>query len=256
MENIESYSYTSPLRLAHPNIKLFAALITLSMTVFCYHFTVSAVVYIATFLVAIVFLKVKPKSFYKLMAVPLSFIALSVVTIIIEFGAAPAGSNVLVSFWGIANITSTSLMRGFALAMTAMACANTMYLLALTTPIIDFCEGLGKMHLPNSIVTLMLMIYRLIFVVSDMATKMRIAQTARLGYRTFKSSIEDFGVLVSSIFIRSIKRTSKLYNALEARGYNGNIKVLSLDYKMRYDLLAIVVVFNCVLLAMWVFLWM
>ncbi len=256
MENIESYSYTSPLRLAHPNIKLFAVLITLSMTIFCYHIVISTIVYIATFLVAIFFLKVKPKSFYKLMAVPLSFIALSVITIIIEFGMPSASAHVLLNFWGFASITIEGIYRGITVAITAMAAANTMYMLALTTPIIDLCEGLGKMHLPNSIVTLMLMIYRLIFVVSDMAEKMRIAQTARLGYQTFRSSLEPFGVLVSTLFIRSIKRTSKLYNALEARGYNGDIKVLSLNYKMRYDLFAIVMVFNAILLAMWVYLWM
>ncbi len=253
METIEAYSYTSPLRSVHPNIKLFAVLTTLFLTIFCYHIATSAIVYFATTLVAICFLKVKWGSLVHLMRVPLSFIFLSVITIIVEFGA-PA-TDAIFSIGGIIYISETGIWRGITVMLTAMAAANVMYLLALSTPIIDFCEGLAKLKLPKSMVTLMLMIYRLIFVVSEMANKMRIAQTARLGYQTFRESLNSFAVLVSSIFIRSIKRTSKLYNALEARAYNGDIVVLSQDYQMRYQILALTIVFNGLLVTLWVLLW-
>ncbi len=253
METIESYSYSSPLRLVHPNIKLFAVLTTLLLTIFCYHIMVSAVVYLVTTIVAIYFLKVKWSSFIHLMRVPLSFILLSVITIIVEFGAPT--SDAVIHLGKIVYISESGIWRGLTVMLTAIAAANTMYLLALSTPIIDFCEGLAMLKLPKSMVTLMLMIYRLIFVVSEMANKMRIAQTARLGYQTFRGGLHAFGVLVSSIFIRSIKRTTKLYNALEARAYNGDIVVLSQDYQMRYLILALSMVFNGLLFVLWVLLW-
>ncbi len=253
METIESYSYTSPLRLVHPNIKLFAVLITLFLTIFCYHIVISTIVYFVTTLVAIYYLKVKWRSLIHLMRVPLSFIFLSVITIIVEFGAPTAGA--IINLGNVVFISEAGVWRGVTVMLTAMAAANAMYLLALSTPIIDFCEGLAKLKLPKSMVTLMLMIYRLIFVVSEMANKMRIAQTARLGYQTFKESLQSFGVLVSSIFIRSIKRTTKLYNALEARAYNGDIVVLSQDYQMRYQILVLTIVFDGLLLTLWMLLW-
>ncbi|PID80293.1 MAG: cobalt ECF transporter T component CbiQ [Clostridiales bacterium] len=253
METIESYSYSSPLRLVHPNIKLFAVLLTLVLTIFCYHILVSIIVYLVTTFVAIYLLKVKWSSLIHLMRVPLSFIFLSVITIIVEFGA-PA-TDIVLNFGDIVYISQSGIWRGLTVMLTAMAAANAMYLLALSTPIIDFCEGLAMLKLPKSMVTLMLMIYRLIFVVSEMANKMRIAQTARLGYQTFREGLHSFGVLVSSIFIRSIKRTTKLYNALEARAYNGDIVVLSQDYQMRYQLLAVTILFNGLLFALWMLLW-
>ena len=53
------------------------------------------------------------------------------------------------------------------------------------------------------------------------------SQKSRLGNRDLKTSLKSFGSMVSVLFIRALKKSGALYDAMEARCYDGTIRVLT-----------------------------
>ena len=61
------------------------------------------------------------------------------------------------------------------------------------------------------------------------------AQKARLGNRDLKTSIQSFGQMASVVFVRALKQSDALYNAMESRCYDGEIRVLSGEYTKKQE---------------------
>ena len=74
------------------------------------------------------------------------------------------------------------------------------------------------------------LIYRFIFVLMDTAGRIRVAQESRLGYGSFRKSLDHMGDLVSLVFLRAWRKGDKVYTALESRGYDGSLSTLSAAY--------------------------
>lgn len=80
------------------------------------------------------------------------------------------------------------------------------------------------------------------------ADEIYISQDSRLGYATLRNSYRSLGLLIFSLFIKSYKNSQDLYVALEARGYNEEIKVLSKDYKLCYKNIIFIVLIELILI--------
>ena len=74
-------------------------------------------------------------------------------------------------------------------------------------------------------------VYRYIFILLDEAYAIYKAQTLRLGYRNFKSSLYCIGELTATLFIRAYKKADLSYECLLSRGYNGEINIINEEYK-------------------------
>ena len=85
---------------------------------------------------------------------------------------------------------------------------------------------LRRLHCPWLLLELMLLIYRAIFVLLDIAGAIQTAQNCRLGNRSFSSKLRCMGQMLSVLLVRSLKKSSLLYDAMESRLYDGRIRVL------------------------------
>ena len=74
---------------------------------------------------------------------------------------------------------------------------------------------------------MMLLIYRFIFILLDTASAISTSQDCRLGNRNYRTSLKSFSALASVLLLRSFKRANALYDAMEARCYDGTIRVLN-----------------------------
>ena len=110
-----------------------------------------------------------------------------------------------------------------AVAFSSVAC---LYFLILTTPVTDLLAVLRRLHCPWLLLELMLLIYRAIFVLLDIAGAIQTAQNCRLGNRSFSSKLRCMGQMLSVLLVRSLKKSSLLYDAMESRLYDGRIRVL------------------------------
>lgn len=78
------------------------------------------------------------------------------------------------------------------------------------------------------------------------------AQEARLGYRDFKGSMQALGTLLSTVFVRSLRRGDRVFSALESRGYTGVLITLPGQYasgRWLYGLTAAIAVCQLLILA-------
>ena len=137
------------------------------------------------------------------------------------------------------------------LICTAFASVSCLYFLALSTPVTDLVLALRRFHIPPLLIELMILIYRFIFLLQEIAHQISVAQKSRLGNCNYRTAIRSFGALLSALFIRSVRQSSILFDALEARGYHGEIQVLEEIVPPRRHEIFLFFIFELSLILLW-----
>jgi len=113
------------------------------------------------------------------------------------------------------------------LAARSMAGVCCLLFLALTTPTSDMLNGLRRIGLPPELAEIALLMYRFLFLLAETAAAMDAAQAARLGHVGMKRRLRSLGLLVANLLPRALDRARRLECGLAARGWNGELRVLS-----------------------------
>jgi cobalt/nickel transport system permease protein len=112
-------------------------------------------------------------------------------------------------------------MQGLLLFVRIMAAVTLATLLAFSTPMNEILETLRLCRIPGIIVDIADMMYRYIFILEDTARTMRCAQVSRMGDTgSWAHRVADAGSIASSILIKSLDRSTRIYQAMLARGYS------------------------------------
>ena len=166
------------------------------------------------------------REYGKFMTVPLIFMLLSTLAIVVNFSREP--QDLFAVSLGSRYLTGSraGLRYALQLILTALASVSCLYFLSMTTPMPDILGVLEDLHCPGLLGELMLLIYRYIFVLMDTAANIRISQACRLGNRDYRTALKSFAALGSVLMMRAIARSKVLYEAMEARCYDGTIRVL------------------------------
>lgn len=227
MFNIDKYAYASTLKGKAPMEKLFFALLTMGVCLWAASIPISLTIVLIMSWATLYKGRTPFSVLVKLMLIPAAFLIIGVLTI--AFGIAGGEDSFLISIpiAGIyLGITKTGAETAAGIFFRAMGAVSCLYYLTLSTPIVDILSVLRRFGCPKLLVELMALIYRCIFVFLETAGTMITAQDSRLGYRNLKIGLHSIGALGSTLFIRSYKHSEALYTALEARGYDGELKVL------------------------------
>lgn len=228
MIDIDSYAYSNNLKTVHPAEKSLFAMITM---VVCLTATMVVTPLIVLALMAggiVIKAGIPTRVFVKLMLVPLSFLLISVLTIAFSVSTNPAGFWLAQTIHGLTvGIHYPDLITAVHLFLRSLGAVSCLYFLALTTPMTEIITVLHKMKVPVIITELMVLIYRFIFVFMETATTIRRAQLSRSGYVSMKSSFRSLSRLSSALLGKVFVKSQELYNALAARCYSGEIKVLT-----------------------------
>jgi cobalt/nickel transport system permease protein len=87
------------------------------------------------------------------------------------------------------------------------------------------CAGLERLGLPRVFVVQLLFLYRYIFVIADEALRMRRGMELRsIGGRSPKLRV--YGSLVGHLLLRAMDRAQRIYGAMLARGFSGDMPTL------------------------------
>lgn len=100
------------------------------------------------------------------------------------------------------------------------------YLLIVTTSIEKICYALKILHIPKSIITLILLIYRYIIILLKDTEKIITAYKLRAPNQN-GINIKVWGSLVGQFLLRSIDMAQNVYESMILRGYNGNFIYVS-----------------------------
>ena len=144
---------------------------------------------------------------------------------------------------------SASLAFCCGMIITAMAAVSCLYFLSLNTTMTDILAVLRKLHCPPLLSELMLLIYRYIFLLLDIAYFISLSQDSRLGHKDFPTSLRSFAALAQTLFIRATEKSRVLYDAMEARCYDGEIHVLEENRPASKKHIAAIIFFESFLLA-------
>ena len=222
----DRYAYQSRLRRISPMPKLLLTGSALVLCLLCDSVTVGLVTLLGMWGLVTALGGLSPRVFLRFLCVPMAFLAIGCVTILIN--SYPQGAPVLLA-----------------------VPVGAMYFLALNTPVTDVTMALERMHVPHLLVELMELIYRFIFVLTETASRIRLAQESRLGYQGVRRSLSSLGTLASMVFLRAWRKADRVYTALESRGYSGSLVTLSGGYARGAWLYPLTAAVAAVQLAAW-----
>jgi cobalt/nickel transport system permease protein len=250
---IDRSAYTNALAKSSPITKTFFALSALIISVSAPTFIVPVVVFTICTILLLGLAKVKAHLYLDLFVYPTYMLTLSCIFLALFFGSgAPLIKIPLPWFtWSILFKTGISMsVNTFLRVAGALSC---LFFLVLTTSITDLCVLLRRVHMPQVMVEMSMMIYRYIFLFLEVSEKMSLAQKLRLRRSGWLSSIRSLGMLIGSLFIRTLDQGERTLVAMNARGYDGEIRILE-DFPSPRKIMLLGIVLFDVLLVILLFL--
>jgi cobalt/nickel transport system permease protein len=119
------------------------------------------------------------------------------------------------------------------IALKSWISVQAALLLTYSTPFHDLVDGLRALRLPRIIVAIISFMYRYLGVLAEEAGRMMRARSARsataVGRRAGASvrwRAAVTGSMVGSLFLRSYERSERIYAAMQARGFDGELRYL------------------------------
>lgn len=137
-------------------------------------------------------------------------------------------------------ISEPGLVRFISVALKSWISVQMAVLLASTTPFPDILLAMRALRLPRLLVAIIGLMWRYLFVMVDEAMRLMRARQSRSGVSALSfagaSSARPGGTLLwrarvtgsmaGSLFIRSLERSDRIYNAMLSRGYDGEMRSL------------------------------
>ena len=131
------------------------------------------------------------------------------------------------------SITDAGLARFLGIVLKSWLSVQVALLLAITTPFTDLLRALEYLGLPAALIAIISFMYRYLFTLKDEAERLIRARAARSGMAAGTRSggsllwrAQITGGMVGNLFLRSYERSERVYAAMLARGYNGQMKRL------------------------------
>ncbi len=130
-------------------------------------------------------------------------------------------------------ISEDGLRTFLTIAFKSWVSVQAALLLTYTTPFHDLVDALRELRLPRVMVAIISFMYRYLGVIGDEGGRMTRARRARSadagdgragGSLRWRATVT--GHLVGSLFLRSYERSERIYAAMQARGFDGELRYL------------------------------
>ena len=131
--------------------------------------------------------------------------------------ANPILDRTIITYIGIVPVT-TGIISMFTLLLKGIFAMLTSYFLILTTSIEEICYALKMIHMPNILITVVILIYRYIIVFLKEVQRIWVAYQMRAPKQK-GVHYKAWGSLIGSLMLRSIDRAQVVYESMELRGF-------------------------------------
>jgi cobalt/nickel transport system permease protein len=138
--------------------------------------------------------------------------------------------------------TEPGLVRFASILVKSWLSVQIAIILAGTTPFPDLIAAMRSLRFPRALVAIISFMWRYVFVLVDEAVRLRRARDARSAVRsgikgggkvTWRAKV--VGGMAGNLFLRSYSRSERIYQAMAARGYQGELRTLTLPHPHRID---------------------
>lgn len=138
---------------------------------------------------------------------------------------------------------SGGIVSMLTLMLKGLFCLMASFLLMATTPIDNLCAALRQLHVPKLLVTLLLLTYRYVGVMTEELAIMSEAYHLRApGQKGIH--ISAWGSFLGQLLLRSMDRAQELYSSMLLRGYHQHFHYADIKPFKRRDALYVI---GCVL---------
>ncbi len=251
--SIDFYAYTSKIRGWNATFKVYLSVMILILCILLDNPYVSVVVIIIMAYLTVVKGGLAVHKYLSILTIPIIFILLGTFTIAIDFSRHPMGEYNLYLGFCYVFTSQAKLKEVVFLILKVFASISSLQMMTLSTPSSEIIHVLRKAHVPKLIVELMNLIYRYIFILMEVYTKMKNSAESRQGYCDFKTSCYTFGSIASNMLVVSLKKANTYYDAMEARCYDGDLIFLEEYKKVEAIQVASAVAFIIFLIILWGF---
>ncbi len=131
-------------------------------------------------------------------------------------------------------VSVAGLWRFISIAVRSYLSVQAAVLLAATTPFPDLLWGMRALKVPRLLVAIGGFLYRYLFVLADEARRMMQARetrsavpAGRRGGGTLSWRARVTGAMAGTLFLRAYERSERIWAAMVARGYDGEVRMLS-----------------------------
>ena len=231
---IDRLCYQSRLRYVNAAEKVLYAVLTLALCLAGRSAVISAVIFLVNSYLTTGKGKIPAAAYFRLLMIPAAFLLLSTAAVAVSLSRTPMDLFAFPAGRWYVTCSAASLRSSLTLCAKALAAVSCLYFLSLNTVMTDLLSVLKKLHVPALVLELMMLIYRFLFLLLDTASAVTAAQHCRLGNRDIRTSVRSFGGMAGILLIRALKRSGVLYDAMESRCYDGEIRVLPEEYPPRF----------------------
>ncbi len=221
---IERYALTNKLHNRHPAERGCLALLYLTACLLARSPDVPFLILVIMAVFTVLAVRIPLRVYLGLLTVPSFFLVFGLLTMAISLDP-PAACvyelSLLGHRLGLTPEGLTMAAQTFWRSLGAMSC---MFFFILTTPVTEILAMLGRIPFPALLLEIMILVYSSITVLLDTASKIFLAQSARLGYNSAKNTYRSLSWLVANLFVQSLRRSRDMYLGLSARGYEDGIR--------------------------------
>lgn len=222
---IDRYAYSNKLTNSNPYIKFVIVVISLGLTTIANNNYINLAIFILMGFLTTVVAGIPLEKYFKILILPMSFLLISIITILINFGAVDIYIWSIKLFNTYVGISQVSLNDSILLTTRVLGSISATFFLGLTTPLNKIILVFKKLHLSKTIIELIVLIYRSIFIFIEEVEEIYMGQEIKFGYSNFKKSLKSTSLLLRSLFLRVMLRYKDMVVALECKLYDGEFKI-------------------------------
>ena len=134
-------------------------------------------------------------------------------------------------------ISGPGLERFVSIALKSWISVQAAIILASSTPFPDLLAAMRAVRIPRLLVAIFSLMWRYLFVLVDEVLRLSRARAARSGHAdrtdlrpggSWAWRARVTGGMAGNLFMRALERSDRIYMAMVSRGYDGEVRTLSL----------------------------
>ncbi|MGL6105619.1 cobalt ECF transporter T component CbiQ [Romboutsia sp.] len=224
---IDKYAYTNNLTDLKPQIKVGIGMVLLIASMLVNNIVALSCIMVLMSISIVCIAKIDFKNYLKLLKIPIYFLFIGIIAnlINISFDSKPLIYSINI-FNMYVGISKESLNTSTYILFRSMSCLTCVYFFVLTTPFNQLLFLLKKIHIPDTVIELTMLVYRFIFIFLEEVSDIRKSQQLRFGYIDLKTSYKSIGLLGNLLFKRLMKRYEDMSISLDMKLYDGKFHIV------------------------------
>ena len=165
------------------------------------------------------------RRYLRLLTLPGAFLLLGALALAVDLGPAQGAVLALPVPGGVLSVTAESQRRAVLTTLRAFGGVSWLYALVLTTSMGQILDLFRRLKLSKTLVELMFLTYRYLFLLWGLMEVMTQAARCRLGWRDLSAGVRTSGAVAAVLLGRSLGQARRSLAAMEARCWRGDVSL-------------------------------